>query len=70
MRKVGVFAGALIKKRRYWTKHIKGDMIDTHFKDKEVGEIDSWNGALNDKPYDVFFLEEPDYVMKIMAAYG
>ena len=37
LRKVGVFVGALIKKQRYWPKHIKGDMIDTHFQDKEVG---------------------------------
>ena len=37
LRKVGVFVGALIKKKCYWTKHIKGDMIDTHFQDKEVG---------------------------------
>ena len=37
LRKVGVFAGAIINKRRYWTKHIKGDIIDTHFQDKEVG---------------------------------
>ena len=35
--KVGVFVGALIKKQPYGTKHIKGDMIDTHFQDKEVG---------------------------------
>ena len=37
LRKVGVFVGALIKKRRYWPNHIKRDMIDTHFQDKEVG---------------------------------
>ena len=45
-------------------------MIDTHFQDKEVGEIYSWNGNLEDTPYDVFCLKEPDYVMKIMATYG
>ena len=70
LRKVGVFAGALIKKRRYWPKHVKGEMIDNHFKDKEVGQVDSWNGKLNDTPYDIFCLKEPDYVMKIMATYG
>ena len=36
LRKLGVFAGALIKKRRYWPKHIPGDKINDHFKDKEV----------------------------------
>ena len=63
-------AGALNKKRCYRPKHIKGDTIDTHFQDKEVGEIDSWNGTLNDTPYNVFCLKEPDYVIKIMSTYG
>ena len=35
--KVDVFAGALIKKRIYWSKHIKGDMIEKNFQYKEVG---------------------------------
>ena len=37
--KVGVFVGSLIKKQRYWPKHIKGDMIDTHFKTKRLGKL-------------------------------
>ena len=48
LRNVGVFAGDIIKKRRYWTKNIKGNMIDTHFQDKEVGGIYLWNSTLND----------------------
>ena len=68
--KVGVFADDIIKKRRYWPKHTKGDMIDTHFQDKEVGRIYSWNVALNDTPYDVLCIKEPDYFMKIMTTYG
>ena len=59
LRKVGVFAGAIIKKMRYWPKHIKGDMIDTHFQYKEVGVIQSWDGTLNDTPYNVFCLKKP-----------
>ena len=70
LRKVGVLAGDLIKKRRYWTNHIKGDMIDTHVQDKIVGKIDSWNSTLNNTPYNVFYLKEPYYVIKIMATNG
>ena len=36
LRKVGVFAGALIKKRQYWPKYVPGDVIDRHFKDKRM----------------------------------
>ena len=30
--KVGVFASAVIKKRQYWPKYIKGGEINDHFK--------------------------------------
>ena len=70
LRKFGVFAGDLIKKRRYWTNHIKGDMIDTHVQDKIVGKIDSWNSTLNNTPYNIFYLKELYYSMKIMATNG
>ena len=72
LKKVGVFvfAGALIKKRRYWPKHVQGDMIDSHFKDAAVGHVDAWSGILNDVPYDIWCMKEPDYIMKIMGTYG
>ena len=35
----GVYAAALIKKRRYWPKVVPGDLIDTHFEDKEVSDV-------------------------------
>ena len=70
LRKVGVLAGDLIKKRRYWPNHIKGDMIDTNFQEKNVGKIDSWNSTLNNTPYNIFYLKELYYSMKIMATNG
>ena len=70
LRKKGVFAGALIKKRKYWPKYIDGDAIDKHFVDKEVGETDSRAGVLDGVPFDIFCLKEPEYVMKIMATYS
>ena len=70
LRKVSVFAGALIKKRRYWPKCVMGDKIDVCFTGKEVGSTDSWRGTLVDTQYDIFCMKEPDYVMKIMSTYG
>ena len=32
LRKIGVFASAVIKKRRYWPKHYPGDEIDRYMK--------------------------------------
>jgi len=41
LRKKGVFASALIKKRRYWPKHIPGDQIREYFSTKQVGDVDT-----------------------------
>ena len=68
--KNGVFASALIKKRRYWPKYIHEDETKEHSKDKEVGNADSWAGQLDDVPFHVFAMKEPDYVMSLMSTYG
>ena len=70
LRKKGVFGAALIKKRRYWPENIKGDEIDAHFSSKEVGNVDAVKQVEDGAAYHVFFMKEPDYVMKIMTTYG
>jgi len=70
LKKVGVYAGALIKKRRYWPKHVPGDAIDHYFQDKEVGSFDALCGYMNCAPYQIFCMKEPEYVMKSMATYS
>jgi hypothetical protein len=70
LKKRGVYAAALIKKRRYWPKWIQGDAIDNYFADKDVGEVDALPGVLDNVPFHVFAMKEPDYVMKLMSTYG
>ena len=36
----GVYMVALIKKRRCWPKGVTGGIIDTHFQDKVVGNVE------------------------------
>ena len=38
--------------------------------DHAVCECDSFRGKLNSIDYNVFFMKEPEYVMKIMSTYG
>ena len=45
----GVYAGALIKKQSYWPKGVPGDLIDTHFEDKEVGDVGMIEARTEDK---------------------
>ena len=46
LKKRVVYASALIEKRKYWPKYIKGDAIRDHFKDKYVGDCESWKGSM------------------------
>ena len=41
-----------------------------HFDDKDIGNVDAWNGELDDIPMYIFAMKEPDYIMSIMANYG
>ena len=70
LKKKGVYTHALIKKRRYWPRHIPGDDILSHFANKEVGDVDAIRGELDDIPFYIYGMKEPDYVMQLMATYG
>ena len=52
---VGVYGSAVIKKRQYWPKYINGDVIDSHFESKDIGETDSLlAGTLGGINFNVF----------------
>ena len=68
--KRGVFAGAQMKKRRYWPKYVPGDLIDNHFASAPVGESNALRGEMEGIPYNIFTLNKSDYTSKIMATYG
>ena len=70
LKKKGAFAHVLIKKCRYWPRHVPGDDIITHFKNEEVGKVDAIKGVLDDVPFYLLAMKEPDYVMQIMSMYG
>ena len=68
--KIGVFAGAYIKKRRFWPRFVKGDAIDEKMAYEKVGTIRTVGGIVESIRYYIFNLKEPDYTSKIMATYG
>ena len=69
LKKRGIYASALIKKRKYWPKYIKGDVIKQHFDEKAVGNCDSWKGNMDEVPFHVYTMKEPDYIMSLMSTY-
>ena len=68
--KCGVYASTLIKKQKYWPEYIKGDAIRDHFNNKNVGDCDSLEGNMEEVPFHVYAMKEPDYVMSLMSMYG
>ena len=51
LRKKGVFAHALIKKRKYWYKHITCDEIKAFFDGLKVGTTDTIKATLDQVPF-------------------
>ena len=68
--KFGVYASALIKKRRYWPKNIDGDGINKAMELKDIGSCARLPGELSGVKFDVFVQKEPEYTMMLMSTYG
>ena len=47
---IGVYADALIKKRKYWPKGVPGDAIDQYFADKDVTYVDMLEAITEEVP--------------------
>ena len=70
LKKVGVFASAVIKKRRYWPAHIDGEGINDHMEGMRVGQCDQQVGEWHNQRYSVFCMKETTYTMKLMSTYA
>jgi hypothetical protein len=51
--KFGIFAAAVIKKRRYWPKYILGELFKQHLEEKDIGFADAISGVLDEQPFNV-----------------
>ena len=57
----GVYAGALVKKHRYWPQIIPVDLVDRHSVDKVIRDVDILEASAEDgKPFHIFCFKEPD----------
>jgi hypothetical protein len=70
LKKVGLFACAVIKKRRYWPAMVPGDEMSQAFDNANVGTLMAISGVLNGTKYFLWGLKEPSYVMKMMVTGG
>ena len=60
---VGVYAAALIKKRKYWPKGVPGDAIEVYFADKDLTHVDMLEAITEEVPegkaFKIFCFKEP-----------
>ena len=70
LRKKGIYAQAVIKKRRYWPRYIEGDEVIAHFEGKDPGTFDAKKGALGGHEFYLYCMKEPDYTSMFMTTYG
>ena len=70
LREKGVFASALIKKRKCWPKFIPGDEVIRDFEDKDVGCVDARIGTLNGIPFHLCTKKELHCIMQLMSMHG
>ena len=70
LRKKGVSACAVIKKRRYWTYTVPVKETEDHFWEVEVGETDTIHGTVDDVIHNLWGMKEKHYVVKMMDTGG
>ena len=68
--KKGIFACAVIKKRRYWTSMVPGKYMEDHFGKVEMGETDSIQGTVDDVIYNLWGIKGANYVIRMMDTGG
>ena len=63
-----VYVGYLIKNQCYWPKVVTGDLIDSQFQNKEVGDVDMLEERTQEnKSLHISCMKDTDDVMNIMA---
>ncbi len=70
LKKIGLYACAVIKRLRFWPAMVPGDKMLQAFEDAHVGTLMAISGVLNGVKYFLWGLKEPSYVMKMIATGG
>jgi hypothetical protein len=70
LKKVGMFACTVIKKRRYWPAMVPGNAMADAFDEVQIGDSRAIYRVLDGVKYFLWGLNELNYVMKMMATGG
>jgi len=71
----GVYACAMIKKRRNWPSGVDGAKMDAELEATEIGQSSTWSGTWKesskpDQPFTLLAMKDVDFVLKMMTTFG
>lgn len=70
LKKKGVFASCLIKKKRFWPKFTEGGRHETHMAQRAIGDCDAIQAQFAGEDYSIYLLKDSTYTLQLAATYG
>jgi hypothetical protein len=70
LQQFGIHRQFLIKKRKYWPKHVPGNYIDEYMATKLLSHMETFVQVIEGKRFLVHCTKDQDYVTKIMSTHG
>jgi len=67
LKRISVFAGALIKKHHYWMSLVPGHTINNQCDEQEVGSVAAVQGDLDVVRYNIWAMKDAGYMTKSMG---
>lgn len=65
-----VYSASVVKKRKYWPKHIPGDAIMEHMQHKPIGELHVKPTAVDGIPMSLWCVRHARFTFIVLATYG
>jgi hypothetical protein len=70
LKKRGVFASCLIKKKKYWPKFTLGGEHEAHMAARPIGDIDARQAQFAGEQYTIYLQKDSTYTLQLAANYG
>ena len=70
LKKKGVFASCLLKKKRYWPKYSNGAANEAHMRNAPLGAIDALQGKFGGEEFAVYLMKDSKYTLQLASTYG
>ena len=70
LKKTGVYASCLLKKKRFWPKYTHGGPNDAHMATRALGDSDAIQATFGGEDYAVYLLKDSTFTLQLAATYG